>query len=250
MITMQVRNIHKRFGKNEVLKGIDMDVNKGEVVVLLGPSGSGKTTFLRCLNFLEQADQGQVILAGVETDVASAKKKEILQHQRKTAMVFQNYALFLNKTAKDNIMLPLLLTQKKSKEEAEKIALELLEQVGLSDRADFYPSQMSGGQQQRIGIARALALNPEVILFDEPTSALDPELVGQTLSLMRDIAKTGATMVLVTHEMKFAYEVADKVIFMENGNIVEQGTPKEIFEQPKEERTQAFLSRFTSQLAG
>lgn len=250
MITMQVRNIHKRFGKNEVLKGIDMDVNKGEVVVLLGPSGSGKTTFLRCLNFLEQADQGQVILAGVETDVASAKKKEILQHQRKTAMVFQNYALFLNKTAKDNIMLPLLLTQKKSKEEAEKIALELLERVGLSDRADFYPSQMSGGQQQRIGIARALALNPEVILFDEPTSALDPELVGQTLSLMRDIAKTGATMVLVTHEMKFAYEVADKVIFMENGNIVEQGTPKEIFEQPKEERTQAFLSRFTSQLAG
>lgn len=250
MITMQVRNIHKRFGKNEVLKGIDMDVNKGEVVVLLGPSGSGKTTFLRCLNFLEQADQGQVILAGVETDVASAKKKEILQHQRKTAMVFQNYALFLNKTAKDNIMLPLLLTQKKSKAEAEKIALELLEQVGLSDRADFYPSQMSGGQQQRIGIARALALNPEVILFDEPTSALDPELVGQTLSLMRDIAKTGATMVLVTHEMKFAYEVADKVIFMENGNIVEQGTPKEIFEQPKEERTQAFLSRFTSQLAG
>ncbi len=250
MITMQVRNIHKRFGKNEVLKGIDMDVNKGEVVVLLGPSGSGKTTFLRCLNFLEQADQGQVILAGVETDVVSAKKKEILQHQRKTAMVFQNYALFLNKTAKDNIMLPLLLTQKKSKAEAEKIALELLEQVGLSDRADFYPSQMSGGQQQRIGIARALALNPEVILFDEPTSALDPELVGQTLSLMRDIAKTGATMVLVTHEMKFAYEVADKVIFMENGNIVEQGTPKEIFEQPKEERTQAFLSRFTSQLAG
>lgn len=250
MITMQVRNIHKRFGKNEVLKGIDMDVNKGEVVVLLGPSGSGKTTFLRCLNFLEQADQGQVILAGVETDVASAKKKEILQHQRKTAMVFQNYALFLNKTAKDNIMLPLLLTQKKSKAEAEKIALELLERVGLSDRADFYPSQMSGGQQQRIGIARALALNPEVILFDEPTSALDPELVGQTLSLMRDIAKTGATMVLVTHEMKFAYEVADKVIFMENGNIVEQGTPKEIFEQPKEERTQAFLSRFTSQLAG
>lgn len=250
MITMQVRNIHKRFGKNEVLKGIDMDVNKGEVVVLLGPSGSGKTTFLRCLNFLEQADQGQVILAGVETDVASAKKKEIIQHQRKTAMVFQNYALFLNKTAKDNIMLPLLLTQKKSKEEAEKIALELLERVGLSDRADFYPSQMSGGQQQRIGIARALALNPEVILFDEPTSALDPELVGQTLSLMRDIAKTGATMVLVTHEMKFAYEVADKVIFMENGNIVEQGTPKEIFEQPKEERTQAFLSRFTSQLAG
>jgi L-cystine transport system ATP-binding protein len=250
MITMQVLNIHKRFGKNEVLKGIDMDVNKGEVVVLLGPSGSGKTTFLRCLNFLEQADQGQVILAGVETDVVSAKKKEILQHQRKTAMVFQNYALFLNKTAKDNIMLPLLLTQKKSKAEAEKIALELLEQVGLSDRADFYPSQMSGGQQQRIGIARALALNPEVILFDEPTSALDPELVGQTLSLMRDIAKTGATMVLVTHEMKFAYEVADKVIFMENGNIVEQGTPKEIFEQPKEERTQAFLSRFTSQLAG
>jgi len=233
-----------------VLKGIDMEVAKGEVVVLLGPSGSGKTTFLRCLNFLEHADQGILTLAGQETDIPKAKKHEILMQQRKTAMVFQNYALFLNKTAKENIVLPLRLAQKKSKKEANQIALSLLEQVDLADRADFYPSQMSGGQQQRIGIARALALNPEVILFDEPTSALDPELVGQTLNLMRDIAKTGATMVLVTHEMKFAYDVADKVIFMENGHIVEQGTPKEVFEQTKEKRTKAFLSRFTSQLAG
>lgn len=250
MITMEIRNIHKRFGSNEVLKGIDMDIKKGEVVVLLGPSGSGKTTFLRCLNFLEHADQGTLMLGGVKTTIETATKKEILQHQRKTAMVFQNYALFLNKTAKENIALPMVLAQKKSPEEAEKIALKLLEQVGLADWADFYPSQMSGGQQQRIGIARALALNPEIILFDEPTSALDPELVGQTLHLMQEIAKTGATMVLVTHEMQFAYDVADKVIFMENGHIVEQGTPKEVFEQTKEERTKDFLARFTSQLAG
>ena len=250
MITMKVRNIHKRFGSNEVLKGIDMDVQKGKVVVLLGPSGSGKTTFLRCLNFLEQADKGTLTLGAVATNVETASKQEILQHQRKTAMVFQNYALFLNKTAKENIALPLILAQKKSPKEADEIAVKLLGQVGLADRQNFYPSQMSGGQQQRIGIARALALNPEVILFDEPTSALDPELVGQTLGLLREIAQTGATMILVTHEMKFAYEVADKVIFMEHGCIVEQGTPQEIFEETKEERTKAFLARFTSQLVG
>lgn len=249
MNTFKIRNIHKQFGSNKVLNGIDMDVEKGEVVVLLGPSGSGKTTFLRCLNFLENADKGILTLGGVATNIEKAKKQDILQHQRKTAMVFQNYALFQNKTAKDNIVLPLVLAQKKSKADANKMAMALLEQVGLADRADFYPSQMSGGQQQRIGIARALALHPEVILFDEPTSALDPELVGQTLNLIRDIADTGATMVLVTHEMKFAYEVADKVVFMENGYIVEQGTPQEVFEQTKEERTKAFLSRFTSQIA-
>lgn len=247
---MKARNIHKRFGKTEVLKGIDMDVEKGEVVVLLGPSGSGKTTFLRCLNFLERADQGMIHLGETTTDVQKANKKEILLHQRQTAMVFQNYALFQNKTARDNIAMPLVLTQKKSKDEANQIAEKLLEQVGLVERSEFYPSQLSGGQQQRVGIARALALNPKIILFDEPTSALDPELVGQTLNILRDIAEMGATMVLVTHEMKFAYEVADKIVFMENGHVVEQGTPKEVFEQPQQERTQAFLARFTNQLAG
>lgn len=246
---MEVRNIHKRFGKQEVLKGIDMDVAKGEVVTLLGPSGSGKTTFLRCLNFLERADEGSILLGDTETIVNKANPKEILAHQRQTAMVFQNYALFHNKTARENIVMPLLLTKKSTKEEAYEVADALLEQVGLSERKDFYPSQLSGGQQQRIGIARALALNPKVILFDEPTSALDPELVGQTLTLLRDIAETGATMVLVTHEMKFAYEVSDKIVFMENGLVVEQGSPKEVFEQTKEERTKAFLARFTTQMA-
>lgn len=249
MTMLEVRNLHKKFGKKEVLKGIDMDVNQGEVVVLLGPSGSGKTTFLRCLNFLERADQGQITLDEQVIHVEKAKEKEILAHQRKTAMVFQNYALFQNKTAIENIAMPVMMAQKKSKEEAFSLATQLLEQVGLSDRDNFYPSQMSGGQQQRIGIARALALNPKVILFDEPTSALDPELVGQVLALLRNIAETGATMVLVTHEMKFAYEVADKVVFMENGYVVEQGTPQEVFEQTKEERTKAFLARFTNQFA-
>ena len=246
---MEVRNIHKRFGKQEVLKGIDMDVAKGEVVTLLGPSGSGKTTFLRCLNFLERADEGSILLGETETIVNKANPKEILAHQRQTAMVFQNYALFHNKTARENIVMPLLLTKKRTKQEAYDLADALLEQVGLIERKDFYPSQLSGGQQQRIGIARALALNPKVILFDEPTSALDPELVGQTLTLLRDIAETGATMVLVTHEMKFAYEVSDKIVFMENGLVVEQGTPKAVFEQTKEERTKAFLARFTTQMA-
>lgn len=246
---IKITGIHKRFGDNEVLKGIDLEVEKGEVIVLLGPSGSGKTTFLRCLNFLERADQGNIVISDQEVDVANTNKKEILDLQRKTAMVFQNYALFFNKTAKDNIVMPLVLTRGKTKEEAEKIALELLEQVGLLERKDFYPSQLSGGQQQRIGIARALAMNPEVILFDEPTSALDPELVGQTLELMKEIALQGSTMILVTHEMQFAYDVADKVIFMEKGKVVEQGTPKQIFEAPQEERTKEFLARFTEQLA-
>ena len=174
------------------------------------------------------------------------KKKEILSVRRKTAMVFQNYALFANKTAKENIMLPLMLAQKLSKVDAEKRAVEVLDKVSLLNRADFYPSQLSGGQQQRIGIARALAINPDVILFDEPTSALDPELVGQVLALMKDIAKSGVTMVVVTHEMQFAYEVSDKVVFMEGGVVVEQGTPDALFNHPKESRTKAFLSRYTN----
>lgn len=242
---IRATNVCKKFGNLEVLKGIDLEVNSGEVVVILGPSGSGKTTFLRCLNFLEKADQGTVEVGTKTVDFKKATKKEMLEIRRNTAMVFQNYALFFNKTAKENIMVPLMLAQSMKKEKAETIALQMLEKVGLLEKQHYYPTQMSGGQQQRVGIARALAINPEVILFDEPTSALDPELVGQTLEVMKKIAEEGSTMVLVTHEMQFAYEVADKVIFMEGGIIVEQGTPTQVFHHPKEERTWKFLSRFT-----
>ena len=243
---MTAKNVHKRFGANEVLKGVDLTVEPGQVICILGPSGSGKTTFLRCLNFLESADEGELTVDGQTVEFKSVKKKEILSVRRKTAMVFQNYALFANKTAKENIMMPLMLAQKLSKVDAEKRAVEVLDKVSLLNRADFYPSQLSGGQQQRIGIARALAINPDVILFDEPTSALDPELVGQVLALMKDIAKSGVTMVVVTHEMQFAYEVSDKVVFMEGGVVVEQGTPDALFNHPKESRTKAFLSRYTN----
>ena len=245
---MKIRGIRKAFGKQQVLNGVDMDVDDGEVVVILGSSGSGKTTFLRCLNFLEQADEGHIDLDDSHIDVKSSSKKDVLDYQRKTAMVFQNYALFNNKTALENIAMPMVATGKADKAEADRRAEELIDKVGLSERKDFYPSQLSGGQQQRIGIARALALDPKVTLFDEPTSALDPELVGQVLGLLRDIANAGATMILVTHEMKFAYEIADKVVFMDKGVVLEQGTPQDIFEHPKHQRTQEFLSRFTSQL--
>lgn len=241
---MAATNVHKRFGKHEVLKGVDLKVEPGQVICILGPSGSGKTTFLRCLNFLESADQGELTVDGQTVNFNKVNPKDKLAIRRKTAMVFQNYALFANKTAKENIMLPLVSAQKMSKLEAEKRALEGLEKVSLLERADFYPSQLSGGQQQRIGIARALAINPDVILFDEPTSALDPELVGQVLGLMKDIVKSGVTMVVVTHEMQFAYEVSDQVIFMEGGLVVEQGTPEALFHHPKKSRTKAFLSRY------
>ena len=246
---MKIRGIRKRFGKQQVLNGVDMDVNDGEVIVILGSSGSGKTTFLRCLNFLEHADEGTIDLNGTHIDAKTAKKRDIIAYQRQTAMVFQNYALFNNKTALENVAMPAIATGKKTKEEAYALAGELVDKVGLAERKDFYPSQLSGGQQQRIGIARALALDPKITLFDEPTSALDPELVGQVLELLRTIANDGATMILVTHEMKFAYEIADRVVFMDKGVVLEQGTPQEIFEHPKEQRTRDFLSRFTSQLS-
>lgn len=246
---MRIRGIRKRFGKQQVLNGVDMDVDDGEVIVILGSSGSGKTTFLRCLNFLERADEGTIELDGTRIDAKTARKRDILDYQRQTAMVFQNYALFQNKTALENVAMPVIATGKKTKEEAYGLADKLVDKVGLAERKDFYPSQLSGGQQQRIGIARALALDPKITLFDEPTSALDPELVGQVLNLLRDIANAGATMILVTHEMKFAYEIADRVVFMDKGVVLEQGTPKEIFEHPKEQRTRDFLSRFTEQLA-
>jgi len=240
---IEIKGIHKKFGKNEVLKGVDIKVNKGEVVVILGPSGSGKTTLLRCINFLEKADEGKLTVGEKKVHLKNATKKEILDIRRQTAMVFQSYNLFNNKTALENVMEGLVIARKIPKQQAEEISKKTLDKVGLSDKYNFYPSQLSGGQQQRVGIARALALNPEVILFDEPTSALDPELVGEVLSVMKKVAKEGITMIVVTHEMSFASDIASKVIFMEGGVVVEEGDPNQIFTRPKEERTKQFLKR-------
>ncbi len=236
-------NIHKYFGKNEVLKGVDLTVPTGKVTVILGPSGSGKTTLLRCANFLETPTKGKVQLDNLIIDSEYLSKKEVHEIRQLTTMVFQNYNLFKNMTALENVMEGLVTVQKKSKEEAKRIAVQALTNVGLADRMDYYPSGLSGGQQQRVGIARGLALNPKVILFDEPTAALDPELVGDVLEVMKEVARSGITMVVVTHEMQFAYEVADEVVFMEGGVVVEKGSPKEVFENPKNERTKQFLSR-------
>ena len=245
MSVLSVKNIHKAFGSLSVLNGIDLTVNKGDVIAVLGPSGSGKTTLLRCLNFLETADQGDFIFDDQHYAFASISKKEIGDIRQKTGFVFQNYNLFANKTALENVTLGLTLARKMSKEQAEKIGLEMLEKVGLKDWADHYPSALSGGQQQRVAIARALAMNPEIIYFDEPTSALDPELIGEVLSVIRDLAKEGMTMVVVTHEMSFAQNVSNRVILIENGKIVEEGSSKDFFENPKEERTKEFLRRET-----
>ncbi len=241
MITL--KNIRKTFGSHLVLKGIDLHVEKGEVVSILGPSGSGKTTFLRCINFLEKADEGQVSIGGLSIDCKKIKRQEVLNLRQKTAMVFQQYNLFKHKTVLENIMEGLVVVHKVPKDAAKQQALVVLEKVGLVEKANVYPSQLSGGQQQRVGIARALALNPEVILFDEPTSALDPELVGEVLQVIRTIAKEGITMVIVTHEMQFAKEVSNKVIFMDDGQVVEQGTPFELFSSPKQDRTKQFFKR-------
>lgn len=238
---IKLENIHKAFGKNVVLQGVDLEVQHGEVVVILGPSGSGKTTLLRCINFLETADQGVISINEKSVDAHRATKKDILEIRRRTAMVFQHYNLFKNKTALENVMEGLTQVKKLPKEEAERIAKEHLDTVGLSDKYDAYPSVLSGGQQQRVGIARALALDPEVILFDEPTSALDPELVGEVLSVMSRVAKTGRTMLVVTHEINFAKSIADRVIFMEGGVVVEEGPPSQVLLDPKERRTRAFL---------
>ncbi len=242
-LMIEIRGIHKKFGKNEVLKGVDIKVDKGEVVVILGPSGSGKTTLLRCINFLEKADEGELTVGQKKVHLKNATQKDILNIRRQTAMVFQSYNLFNNKTALENVMEGLIVARKILKSEAEEISKKALDKVGLKDKYNFYPSQLSGGQQQRVGIARAVVLNPEVILFDEPTSALDPELVGEVLSVMKDIAKEGITMIVVTHEMSFASDIANRVIFMDGGVIVEEGSPKEIFLKPKEERTKQFLKR-------
>ncbi|RLL43899.1 amino acid ABC transporter ATP-binding protein [Oceanobacillus piezotolerans] len=240
---LEIKNIHKSFGDNIVLNGIDLKIEKGDVVVVLGPSGSGKTTLLRCINFLEKADQGQAIFGDTQVDLKKASKKQIYSIRKRTAFVFQNYNLFNNKTALENVTEGLIIGRKMTKEEANKIGKDALDKVGLFEKYDAYPGELSGGQQQRVGIARAVSLNPDIILFDEPTSALDPELVGEVLEVMKTIAKEGTTMLVVTHEMSFAKDVANRVIFMDGGVIVEEGPPNEFFQHPKEERTQRFLKR-------
>jgi L-cystine transport system ATP-binding protein len=243
---VEISHVKKSFGKLEVLKDVSLKVEDGQVVVILGPSGSGKTTLLRCLNFLEHGDDGEITIGDTSVNLQKSRKKQIHELRRKSAFVFQNYNLFANKTAIGNVMEGLVTARKVPKKEARKIAEDALDWVGLSDRYDYYPCQLSGGQQQRVGIARAIALNPEVILFDEPTSALDPELVGDILDLIKKVAEKGITMIVVTHEMSFAQDVADKVVFMDGGVIVEEGEPRDIFVHPKEERTKQFLSRFIS----
>ncbi|HEL2110623.1 TPA: amino acid ABC transporter ATP-binding protein [Streptococcus suis] len=237
---ISIKDLHKYFGDNEVLKGIDLDIQQGEVVVIIGPSGSGKSTFLRTMNLLEVPTKGTVTFEGVDiTD----KSNDIFKMREKMGMVFQQFNLFPNMTVLENITLSPIKTKGIAKAEADAKAKELLEKVGLPDKADAYPQSLSGGQQQRIAIARGLAMDPDVLLFDEPTSALDPEMVGEVLAVMQDLAKSGMTMVIVTHEMGFAREVADRVIFMDGGYIVEDGTPEEVFEHTKEERTKDFLSK-------
>lgn len=240
---LRIENIHKKFGQQHILQGVDITVEKGDVVVILGPSGSGKTTLLRCINFLEKADIGTVHYGDLTIDLAKASKKDIFAVRQKTAFVFQNYNLFRNKTALENVAEGLIIGRKMNKNEAYNLAKEALDQVGLAHKYDAYPSQLSGGQQQRVGIARAVVLKPDVILFDEPTSALDPELVGEVLEVMKHIASSGTTMVVVTHEMGFARDVASHVIFMDGGKIVEEGTAEALFVTPKEERTKQFLRR-------
>ena len=237
---IHVNNLHKYFGENEVLKGVNDHIKKGEVVVVIGPSGSGKSTFLRCLNLLEEPTHGEIIF---EEQNITDKNIDINKIREKMGMVFQQFNLFPHKTVMDNITIAPINVKNKSKAEAEEKAKELLKKVGLLDKANAYPASLSGGQKQRIAIARALAMEPDVMLFDEPTSALDPEMVGEVLTVMKDLAKEGMTMVVVTHEMGFAREVGDRILFMDGGNIVEQGTPEEIFDNPKNPRTKDFLSK-------
>ena len=261
MAMLEIRNVQKTFrtyakpglfhrpGARKVisdlpvLRGVDLTVEKGDVVAILGPSGSGKTTLLRCLNFLETADAGQLVFDGESFALAHASRADIARLRKKTAFVFQNYNLFRNKTALQNVTEGLIVARKLPKEQADEIGMKMLAKVGLADRADYYPRQLSGGQQQRVAIARALAADPEIIYFDEPTSALDPELTGEVLSVMRQLAEEGMTMLVVTHEMGFARNVSSKTVFMENGVVVEQAPSQQFFASPKEERTRAFLRR-------
>ncbi|MDD7362545.1 MAG: amino acid ABC transporter ATP-binding protein [Peptoniphilus sp.] len=237
---IRINNLKKSFGDNHVLKGITTEIADGEVVVVIGPSGSGKSTFLRCLNRLEEANSGEIIFEGVNINDENTEIEKIREDM---GMVFQSFNLFPHKTVLENITLAPMLVKNMEQEEAEKKAIKLLERVGLVDKRDSYPNQLSGGQKQRIAIVRALAMNPRVMLFDEPTSALDPEMVGEVLDVMQSLAKEGMTMVVVTHEMGFAREVGDRILFLDEGNLIEEGTPEEVFSHPKEERTKSFLNK-------
>ena len=238
---LEIRDVKKKFEDQPVLEGISLDVEKGDVVAILGPSGSGKTTFLRCLNFLERADAGTMVFDGDRVDLHAATRQEVVRVRRKTAFVFQNYNLFLNKTVLQNVTLGLTAGAGMRKAEAEDIAVKALRKVGMAERLRSYPSQLSGGQQQRVAIARAIASDPEIIYFDEPTSALDPELIGEVLTVMRRLAEEGMTMLIVTHEMDFARNVSNKVLFMEGGRVIESGSSRDFFENPRTDRSKEFI---------
>lgn len=240
MAMIHVEGLHKKFGDNHVLRGVDIDIHKGEVLVIIGPSGCGKSTFLRCLNRLETPTDGKIFLDGVDI---TSPKTNINKQRQKMMMVFQHFNLFPHKTILENLTIGPIKLKNQSKAEAEKNAVAILERIGLADKAELYPSQLSGGMKQRVAIGRALAMDPEVILFDEPTSALDPEMVGEVLEVMKELAQSGITMICVTHEMGFAREVASDVIFFDNGVIAEQGTPDEVFNNPKNERLKNFLAK-------
>lgn len=240
---IKIRNLTKAFSGNVVLDGISLDINSGDVIAIIGASGAGKSTFLRSIDYLEKADSGQIEINDFKVDFTKISNQEILELRRKTAMVFQQFNLFERKTAIQNVMEGLTVVKKLSKEEASKIAEQELKKVGLSDRMDYYPKFLSGGQKQRVGIARALAMKPELLLLDEPTSALDPELVGEVQESILRAARDGQTMLLVSHEMDFVYNVATKILFLEKGKIIEQGTPDEVFNHPKNPRTKEFLNR-------
>lgn len=239
---IRLKNIHKTFGKTEVIKGIDLDIKHGEVISIIGPSGTGKSTLLRCINCLEMADEGEIQVEDYSVDIKKATKQDKLWLRRNTAMVFQGFYLFNNKTVLKNITEGLIVVKKMKKAEAEEKALKILEQVGLLEKKDDYPSSLSGGQQQRVAIGRALALEPKILLFDEPTSALDPELVNEVLVLIKELARQHKTMLIVTHEINFARNVSDRVCFMDQGIIVEEGPAKEVIDNPKNERTRQFLN--------
>jgi len=241
---LEAKNVKKSFGTHEILKNIDLSVDTGEAAVILGPSGAGKTTLLRCLNFLETPDEGTLYFEGKAHEMNHMSRSEIREYRLQTAFVFQNFNLFLNKTALQNVTEGLVIARGMDKAQAEKIALESLDRVGLLSHRDHYPHQLSGGQQQRVAIARALAAGPKIIFFDEPTSALDPELTGEVLAVMRNLADEGMTMLIVTHEIEFARTVSNKIIFMENGEVVESGPTAKIFSDPEKERTAVFLKLF------
>lgn len=243
---IEIKDIHKRYNDLEVLKGISVSIDKGEVISIIGPSGTGKSTFLRCINYLEVAEQGTISFGNETYNLNNMSKKEVNQLRSHSSMVFQNWNLFKNRTALENIMEHLIYVKKLRKDKSEEIAKKYLEVVGLSEKKDYYPHQLSGGQQQRIGIARAMAINPEIMLFDEPTSSLDPELIKYVLTVIKDLALSKQTMMIVTHEMKFAKDVSNRILFLEGGKILEEGKPEQIFEHPQHNRIKEFLDLLES----